>query len=92
MLLLISGAVSSPTRGDLCTFEVLVKTFGLSDKSLKKIADIVHELDMKDGKYEAPEASGIEEILAGIRKTISEDAQALEKGMSVFEMLYASNA
>lgn len=79
-------------QGDLCTFEVLVKTFGLWDKALKKIADIVHELDMKDGKYETPEASGIEEILTGIRKTITEDAQALEKGMSVFEMLYAANA
>ncbi len=79
-------------QGDLCTFEVLVKTFGLSDKSLKKIAGIVHELDMKDGTYDTPEASGIEEILTGIRKTINDDAQALEKGMSVFEMLYASNA
>ncbi len=76
--------------GDMCTFEVLVKAFGLKDKILRKIAEIVHELDTKDEKYKNPEAKGIEEILIGIRKMSKGDTDALEKGMSVFEMLYAS--
>ncbi|MEK6697696.1 MAG: chromate resistance protein ChrB domain-containing protein [Nitrospirota bacterium] len=76
--------------GDLCTFEALIKSFSLKAKLLPKIAEIVHELDMKDGKYENPETAGLEEILAGIRKTAKEDAEALEKGMAVFDMLYAS--
>lgn len=77
-------------RGDMCTFQVLVKAFNLKNKALKKIAEIVHEIDMKDGKYENIEARGIEDVLTGIRKTIKDDAAALEKGMAVFEMLYAS--
>lgn len=76
--------------GDMCTFEVLVRVFGLKDKALKKIAEIVHDLDMKDKKYGAVEAEGIEEILSGIRKTAKSDTETLEKGMAVFEMLYVS--
>lgn len=76
--------------GDMCTFEVLIKAFGLKDKTLKKIAGIVHELDIKDEKHKNPEAKGVEDILTGIRKTAKGDSEALEKGMAVFEMLYAS--
>lgn len=76
--------------GDLCTFEVLVKSFGIKDKAVKKIAEIVHDLDVKDDKYNKPEAAGVEDILAGIRKTAKSDAEGLEKGMSAFEMLYQS--
>ena len=79
-------------RGDLCTFEVLIRSFGLKQKPLRKMAELVHELDIKDGRYKAPEASGIEELLTGIRKTAKNDAESLEKGMAVFEMLYASRA
>lgn len=76
--------------GDLCTFEVLLKAFGLRNKTLKKIAEIVHELDVKDEKFETSEAKGIEEILIGIRKTSKDNTEALEKGMAIFEMLYTS--
>ncbi|HSB51600.1 MAG TPA: chromate resistance protein ChrB domain-containing protein, partial [Dissulfurispiraceae bacterium] len=76
--------------GDLCTFEVLLKAFGLKDKALRKIAEIVHQLDLKDDRYLAPEAKGVEEILLGLRKTAENDVDALAKGISVFEMLYAS--
>jgi hypothetical protein len=76
--------------GDLCTFEVLMKSFGLKDKTLKKIAEIVHELDIKDDKFRNPEAKGIEHILSGIRKTAKTDTDSLHRGIAVFEMLYAS--
>lgn len=77
-------------HGDLCTFEVLIKAFGLKDKALNKLAEIVHEIDLKDEKHRAPEAKGVEEIVKGIRKTVTEDGEMLEKGMALFEMLYAS--
>ncbi len=78
--------------GDLCTFEVLVKSFGIKDKAVKKISEIVHDLDVKDDKYAKPEAAGIEEILAGIRKASREDTSALEQGMRMFEMIYLSKS
>ncbi|MEW6054067.1 MAG: chromate resistance protein ChrB domain-containing protein [Nitrospirota bacterium] len=76
--------------GDLCTFEVLIKSFGLKNKALRKMAEIVHELDMKDDKFRTPEAKGIEDILSGIRRTTEDDHESLEKGMAIFEMLYVS--
>ncbi len=77
-------------KGDLCTFEVLVRSFGIKDRAVKKIAELVHELDVKDDKYHSLKAGGIEEILIGIRKSSKDDIEVLRKGMDVFEMLYAS--
>lgn len=76
--------------GDLCTFEVLIRAFGLKDRALKQIAETIHDLDVKDGKYQSSEAAGVEHILSGIRKTAPDDHGALAQGMQVFEMLYQS--
>jgi hypothetical protein len=78
--------------GDMSTFEVLLKSFGLKDKALGVMAEIVHQLDLQDEKYQNPAAEGLREILDGIRKTVKDDHKALEKGMSIFEMLYAANS
>ena len=78
--------------GDLCTFEVMLKSFGLKGKGLKAVAEIVHELDVRDDRYRRPESIGVEDILSGIRKTVKDDAEALETGMGVFEMLYSSKS
>lgn len=78
--------------GSMCTFEVLLKTFNLKGKALEKIAEIVHEIDIKDGKYRATEANGIENILLGVKKTANNDLEGLEKGMAVFDMLFASKS
>lgn len=85
-----NGAVTHV--GDLCTFEVLVRSFGIKDRTVKKMAEMVHDLDVKDGKYGSQEAAGVEDILSGIRKTAKNDSEALEKGMAVFEMLYQSKS
>ncbi len=77
-------------HGELCTFEVLLKAFCLKQRPLKKIAEIVHEIDIKDGRYSVPEAPGVEELLIGIRKTAKNDAETLDRGIAIFEMLYAS--
>ncbi|NTW66369.1 MAG: chromate resistance protein [Nitrospirae bacterium] len=77
-------------HGELCTFEVFVRSFGIKDRAVRKIAEIVHDLDVKDDRYGNSAGSGIEEILTGIRKTVKEDTDMLEKGMAVFEMMYQS--
>ncbi|MBI5682141.1 MAG: chromate resistance protein [Deltaproteobacteria bacterium] len=76
--------------GSLCTFEAIISSFGIKDPAAQKIAEIVHELDVKDNLYENPDSSGVEEILNGIRKTAKSDEEMLKKGMEVFEMLYIS--
>jgi hypothetical protein len=77
-------------HGDLCTFEVMMRSFGIKDKAVRKIAEIVHDLDLKDDRYGNAAGSGIEEVLTGIRKTVKDDAEMLEKGIAVFEMMYQS--
>jgi tetrahydromethanopterin S-methyltransferase subunit G len=76
--------------GDNCTFEVMIEAFGLKDKTLGIIAEIVHQLDLQDDRYRNTAAEGLREILDGIRKTVKDDHEALEKGMDIFEMLYAA--
>lgn len=78
--------------GDMSTFEVLLKAFGLKEKSLGIIAEIVHQVDLKDDKFSNPAAEGLREILEGIRRTAGDDHDALEKGMGIMEMLYASKS
>lgn len=78
--------------GDKCTFEVLLKAFRLTDKALAIIAEIIHQLDLNDEKFKNPAAEGLREILEGVRRTARDDHDALQKGMSIMEMFYASKA
>jgi len=78
--------------GNLCTFEVLVRSFALKDPALAKVVEIVHDLDVKEDRYRRAEAAGVEEILEGVRRTAADDDDALKRGMAVFEMLYAAKS
>ena len=75
---------------DLCTFEVLIESFGLADRGLIRLAEIVHDIDIKDGRFAAAEAPTAELIIRGIRNRNLPDQEALEQGMAGFEALYRS--
>ena len=77
-------------QGGHCTFEVLRDRFGLDDRSLRRIAEIVHDLDLKEHRYNPPEAATIGALVEGIRHAHGDDQQALERGMDIFEALYRS--
>lgn len=76
-------------EGDLCTFEVLVRRFGLDDPALRHLAEIVHDIDMKDAKYGREEAPGIAQLVAGIVAAHPQDEERLARGAAVFGDLYA---
>lgn len=78
--------------GDACTFEVLLDRFGLDDPALGAIAEIVHDIDLKDAKFAREEAPGIERVLAGIARAYPDDAARLERGRQLFDELYALHA
>jgi len=78
--------------GDACTFEVLLGRFGLDDPALGAIAEIVHDIDLKDAKFAREEAPGIERVLAGIARAYPDDAARLERGRQLFDELYALHA
>lgn len=76
-------------EGDLCTFEVLLKRMRLPDPALRPIAEIVHDIDLKDRKYRREETKGLEHLIDGIRLSYASDDARLRRGASVFEELYA---
>jgi hypothetical protein len=75
-------------HGDDCTFETLMKRFGISDKALVKIAEMVHEADLEDGKFQRQECVGIDRVLKGWARVGLSDEQLLEKGAECFDALY----
>jgi hypothetical protein len=75
--------------GDLCTFEVLLDRFGLDEPALRAIAEIVHDVDVKDAKYGREEAPGVGQVVAGIAAAHPDDEARLERGSALFEDLYA---
>jgi hypothetical protein len=75
-------------EGDHCTFEVLLKRFHLEDAALRPIAEIVHDIDLKDAKFERTEAAGIDRLVAGIAMAHKDDGARLERGAAVFDDLY----
>jgi hypothetical protein len=75
-------------EGDRCSFEVLLARAGLSDPALQAIAEIVHDIDLKDGKYGREEATGIAHLIAGIAMANQDDEQRIVQGTPVFDNLY----
>ena len=76
--------------GNLCTFETMVAAFGLKEPALQVIAEIVHEIDIRDGRYARPETAGIEVILKGWLLQGLPDNELESRGMDLFEALYTA--
>lgn len=75
-------------QGDDCTFETLVKRFGITDKAALKLAEMVHDADVEDGKFQRCECIGMNAVLTGWARTSISDGELLEKGIECFEGLY----
>ena len=75
-------------EGDRCTFEVMLQRFALSEPALKQIAEIVHDIDLKDGKFGRQDALGLDRLIAGIAMANPEDEKRLGEGSAVFNSLY----
>jgi hypothetical protein len=75
--------------GERVTFETLLASFSLEgDSSLARLARCVHYLDV--GGLPAPEAPGLEALLAGMRAGIADDDALLDAASGAFDFLYAS--
>lgn len=77
--------------GNRCTFEVLVEASGLADDpGLTALAAIVHDLDLRDDKYQRPETAGIGALIEGIVARFADDRRRLAESAPLFDTLYAS--
>ncbi len=79
-------------QGEDCTFETLVKRARLRDRRLARLAEIVHEADLRDGKYPHEEARGIDVAVRALLAASPDDRQVLAQGMTLFEGLYATTS
>jgi hypothetical protein len=76
-------------QGDACTFETLLARFGLKDRALREIAQIVHDVDLKDDKFGREEAPGLASMIDGLVRAHPDDPARLERGVALFDDLYA---
>jgi hypothetical protein len=74
-------------HGDDCTFETILRRHDLTDPVLWRIAEIVHEADLDDERYDAPEAPGLDVILRGLSMTRTDDDILILTG-PIFDGLY----
>jgi len=76
--------------GDRCTFEVLLGHAGLDDPALKAIAEVIHDIDLKDDKYGREETAGVRSLINGIASSSADDEQRLARGSALLDDLYSS--
>ena len=76
-------------EGDHCTFEVMIKRFGLQDHGLTALAEIIHDIDLKDRKYNRSEANGLNALLTGLAASEPDDEERMTRGAQLMENLYA---
>lgn len=77
-------------RGQDCTFETLCDVFAVQQPAVARIAAIVHDLDLKDNRFGAPEAVTVGNVIEGLQFAHADDDTLLAQGMVLFESLYRS--
>jgi len=79
-------------HGEDCTFETLVKRARLRDRRVARLAEVVHEADLRDGKFRHEEARGIDVAVRALLAASPDDHQVLAQGMALFEGLYVTTS
>jgi hypothetical protein len=75
-------------ESDKCTFEVLLERVPLDDPALHAIGEIVHDIDLKDGKFGRAETPGIAVLIGGIVLAHQDDEQRVARGAAMLDDLY----
>ena len=77
-------------QGEDCTFETLLKRFGLMNiQGLRDLAEIVHDIDLKDDKFNRLEAAGLNAIINGLSESLRDDRKLLQQSSAIFDGLFA---
>lgn len=77
-------------QGDGCTFETLCSVFGIREPAISRIAAIVHDLDLKDARFGAPEGATVGAMIEGLQLAYTDDDALLAQGITLFDSLYRS--
>jgi len=74
-------------RGGECSFEAFLRRYELDDPGLWSIARIIHEADLEDERYDAPEAPGLDALMRGL-SMVCGDHEVLEISRHLYDGLY----
>ena len=75
-------------EGDRCTFEVMIERFHLQREPLTAIAEIIHDIDLKEGKFKRNEVPGIQALFNGLVMTYRSDRDRIKHGSEILNFLY----
>ncbi len=75
-------------REDRCTFETLLESFRLHDKALLSMAELVHEIDLKDQKFHRPESAGLDMVVRAISDATRNDEETLDLGSRILDAVF----
>ena len=75
-------------HGSDCTFETLLRRFGIADPAAHRVGQLVHDLDLKESRYGVEDAETIGRLVEGLREAGSSDGDILESGIRMIEALY----
>lgn len=76
-------------EGDLCSFEVMIRRLQIQAQALGPVAEIVHDIDLKDEKYGRGETAGFNALLTGLVAAEPDDDRRMAEGLKLFDNLYA---
>lgn len=75
-------------EGEQCSFEVMLQRFDLRDAALAAIAELVHDIDLKDAKYDRPETAGLAHLILGLCMSERDDETRIARGGQLFDYFY----
>ncbi len=76
-------------EGDRCTFEVMIQQLRFHDRALGLMAEVVHDIDLKDEKFGQSVTDGFNALLTGLVVAQPEDDRRMTEGMRLFDNLHA---
>jgi hypothetical protein len=75
-------------EGEMCTFEVLLARWGTEDPALRRIGEIVHDIDLRDAKFARGETGGFTTLVTGICLDHRTDDARLAAGSTMLDAFY----
>jgi hypothetical protein len=77
-------------EGDKCSFETMSGRLGLADPALRQLGEIVHDLDLKDGRFGRPDAAGVQRLVDGLSFAYPDSGARVHAALPIFDTLFAS--
>src|SRR4030095_16481984 len=75
-------------EGSLCTFEVLMERWSITDRALRRLAEVVHDIDLKESRFGHPETAGLALVINAICSKHKEDSARIERASLLLDDLY----